>query len=95
MNLPSTDRLYHGVPDIPAGTAVYNKTGTTAMCCGDMGVLVAQRADGQRVPYIMVGVIERSRRTTSYTSWSRARGDVIREVSGITYRYLREQYGLV
>lgn len=95
MNLPGADRLYHGVAEIPAGTQIYNKTGTTAMCCGDMGVLVARRPDDVQVPYIVVGIVDRQTRASSYTSWSRTRADVIRRVSGITYEFLREQYGLV
>lgn len=94
LNLPGPDRLYCAVPQIPAGTEVYNKTGTTAMCCGDMGILVARTQHGHRVPYVIVGVIERSNRTSQYTSWSHARADVIRGVSGLTYGYLREVYDL-
>jgi beta-lactamase class A len=95
MNLPGADRIYHGVPNIPVGTSVYNKTGTTAMCCGDMGILVARTAGGARVPYSIVAVIERTRRTTSYTSWVHARGDVIRSVSGLVYEALKREHGLV
>lgn len=94
MNLPGPDRLYFNVPDIPAGTEVYNKTGTTAMCLGDMGVLVARTKAGQRVPYIVVGVIERADRTSRYTSWSQVRANVVRDVSGLVYRYLRDVYDL-
>lgn len=95
MNLPSGNRLYTNVPDIPVGTEVYNKTGTTARCCGDMGILVARTREGERIPYIVVGVIEREDRVrSSYGSWMHSRGDVIRGVSGLTYRYLKTQYDL-
>ena len=50
MNLPGADRLYRDVPDIPVGTEVYNKTGTTAMCCGDMGILVARTRRRFKIP---------------------------------------------
>lgn len=95
MNLPGSDRLYHGVPEIPPGTEVYNKTGTTAQLCGDMGILVAPRLDGSRLPYVLVGIIERSRRTTRYTAWSRGRSDVIRSVSSVVYRWLADAEDLV
>ncbi|MCB9663279.1 MAG: serine hydrolase [Alphaproteobacteria bacterium] len=95
MNLPSGNRLYTNVPEIPVGTEVYNKTGTTARCCGDMGILVARTRRGERIPYIVVGVIERDDRVrSSYGSWMHSRGDVIRGVSGLTYRYLKTQYDL-
>ncbi len=94
MNLPGSDRLYTYVPQIPAGTEVYNKTGTTSMCCGDMGILVARKKDDTRVPYILVGVIERSSRTSQYTAWSRSRANVIRRVSGLTYTYMQSLYDL-
>lgn len=94
MNLPGSDRLYYSVPQIPSGTEVYNKTGTTSMCCGDMGILVARKKDDTRVPYIIVGVIERSSRTSQYTSWSRSRANVIRRVSGLTYTYMQSLYDL-
>ncbi len=42
MSLHGIDRLYTDVPSVPEGTRVYNKTGSTAMCCGDMGILVAR-----------------------------------------------------
>ena len=94
MNLPGSDRLYRGVPEIPTGTAVYNKTGTTARCCGDMGILVARKRDGGRYPYILAAVIDRTESTSSYTSWQRQRSNVIRGVSGLVYRWLRERHGL-
>ncbi len=88
LRLPGPDRLFHRVPEIPAGTAVYDKTGTTAMCCGDMGLLVGSRETGDPFPYIIVGVVERSSRATAFTRWVRSRADLIRRVSGLTWRWL-------
>lgn len=93
MNLPGRDRLYDGAPSIPVGTHVYNKTGSTARLCGDMGILVVGPR-GRRVPYIVVGVIEKSRRTTAYSSWISSRANVIRAVSDRAYRYVKGVYGL-
>ena len=95
MNLPGPDRLYYNVPAIPVGTAVYNKTGSTARCCGDMGILVARKRGGGSRAYIVVAIIERATRTQSYTAWIQRRGDVIRQVSGLTYRWLRDEHDLV
>src|SRR5690606_36687348 len=52
MALPGIDRLYTKVKSVPPGTKVYNKTGSTAMCCGDMGILVAKGRDGRDYPYL-------------------------------------------
>jgi beta-lactamase class A len=95
MNLPGRDRLYYGAPSIPVGTLVFNKTGSTAMLCGDMGILVGQKRGGGRVPYIMVGIIEKAVRTSQYTSWIGSRSAVIREVSDLSYRYMRQRHGLL
>ncbi len=95
MNLPGRDRLYYGAPSIPVGTLVFNKTGSTAMLCGDMGILVGQKRGGGRVPYIMVGIIEKEVRTSQYTSWIGSRSAVIREVSDISYRYMKQRHGLL
>ncbi len=94
MNLPGRDRLYTDARQVPAGTQVYNKTGSTAMCCGDMGILVARGRNGRTYPYIVVGIIENGRRTNSYSSWISHRADVIREVSNKVYLAMKKRYPL-
>ncbi len=94
MNLPNQDRIYRGVPPIPAGTAVYDKTGTTARLVGDMGILVARDGDGKSAPYVVVGIIEKKRRHPSLRTFARSRGDVIREVSGLVYEELSAERNL-
>ncbi len=95
MYLPNRDRVYTGAVGVPRGTAVIDKTGTTARLCGDMGILVARGRDGRNYPYTFIGIIEKARPTRSYGAWQRARGDVIREVSNIVYGHLRQTYDLV
>ena len=85
MALPGPDRLYTGADRIPVGTKVYNKTGSTAQLCGDMGILVIKDDQGNLFPYTLVGVIEKRNRASNYTRWIRSRGDVIRSVSNIVY----------
>lgn len=92
MKLPNQDRLYTGAPGVPAGTEVYDKTGSTSRLCGDMGILVSRRADGELFPYIIVGIIEKDRSTRNYTSWMRSRGDVIRRVSEMAYKEISGLY---
>ncbi|WP_136808372.1 serine hydrolase [Desulfosediminicola flagellatus] len=94
MALPGRDRLYHGTP-IPQGTLVYNKTGSTAHLCGDMGILVPKTAKGQRYPYAIVGIIERSSRPSDYGRWMLARGNVIRQVSTLVYEEMKKQHSLL
>ncbi len=86
MALPGSDRLYTGVPEVPKDTRVYNKTGSTARLCGDMGILSVKGSDGKRYPYILIGVIEKQNSAKNYTTWIRSRSKVIRDVSAIVYK---------
>jgi len=94
MSLPGRDRLYNGTP-IPQGTLVYNKTGSTAHLCGDMGILVPKDRQGKRYPYALVGVIERESRASNYGNWMLTRGNVIRQVSTIVYEEMKKRYKLL
>ncbi len=94
MALPGQDRLYHGTI-VPQGTLVYNKTGTTAHLCGDMGILAPRGRDGQRYPYAIIGVIEKENRARNYGTWKMARGNVIRKVSSLVYEDMRKRYNLL
>ncbi len=95
MGLPGNDRLFTKVKSVPTGTRVYNKTGSTAMCCGDMGILVARGKDGKSYPYAVIGVIESGRRNNSnYSSWISSRADVIRGVSNVVYLEMKKSYPL-
>jgi beta-lactamase class A len=92
MGLPSPNRIRTGIQGIPAGTRVYNKTGSTARVCGDVGILIARGPDGKRYPYTVIGIIEKEKRARKYTTWIRSRGDVIRNVSRIIYRGIAKRY---
>lgn len=94
MALPGNDRLCTKAKQVPAGTQVFNKTGSTAMCCGDMGILVAKGRNGLSYPYMVIGIIESGRRNTSYGSWISKRANVIREVSNLTYLSMKGRYPL-
>lgn len=93
MALPGRDRLYHGTI-VPQGTLVYNKTGTTAHLCGDMGILAPRGKDGRRYPYAIIGVIEKASRPRNYGQWKMARGNVIRQVSNLVYKEMQARYDL-
>ncbi|SHO45576.1 serine hydrolase [Desulfopila aestuarii] len=94
MALPGRDRLYHGTA-IPQGTLVYNKTGSTGHLIGDMGILVPKTKKGNRHPYAIVGIIERSSKATDYGNWMMARGNVIRQVSTMVYQEMKKKYQLL
>jgi len=94
MSLPGRDRLYDNTP-IPQGTLVYNKTGSTAHLCGDMGILVPRDRSGNRYPYVLVGIIQRDSRPNNYGDWMLKRGNVIRQISTLVYKELKKQYKLM
>ena len=94
MSMTSTDRIYSGARDVPKGTRVYNKTGSTARVCGDMGILSVKGRDGKRYPYTVIGVIEKQQSASNYTTWIRSRSDIIRNVSNIVYRGIARQHAL-
>ncbi|MGL1933327.1 MAG: class A beta-lactamase-related serine hydrolase [Desulfotalea sp.] len=93
MALPGRDRLYFGTP-IPKGTLVYNKTGSTAHLCGDMGILVPKTKSGKGYPYVIVGVIQKSSKARNYGSWITSRSKVIRDVSTLVYKEMKQQHNL-
>jgi len=94
MALPGRDRIYTGVHNVPKGTKVYNKTGSTARVCGDMGILNVKSADGKWYPYTVIGIIEKEQNATNYTSWIRSRGDIIRHVSSIVYQGIAQNHNI-
>ncbi len=94
MSLPGRDRIFWGT-DVPSGTLVYNKTGTTAQLCGDMGILVTKSKNGKRVPYAIVGIVERSSAPKNYKQWMVHGGGVIREFSSLVYGEMKHKYNLL
>ena len=94
MALPGPDRIHTGVASIPKSARVYNKTGSTAHVCGDVGILIAKGPDGKRYPYTMIGIIEKEQRARNYTTWIHSRGAVIRNVSGIIYKGIVKRHDI-
>jgi len=94
MSMPGSDRIYTGAREIPKGTRVYNKTGSTARVCGDMGILSVKGPNGKRYPYTVIGIIEKQQRSENYTAWIRSRSDVIRNVSNIVYQGIARHHNL-
>jgi len=94
MALPGSDRIYTGVRVVPKGTKVYNKTGSTARVCGDMGILNVKGPDGKWYPYTVIGIIEKEQSATNYTSWIRSRSNIIRHVSSIVYQSIAQNHNI-
>jgi len=94
MSLPGSDRIYTGVRVVPKGTKVYNKTGSTARVCGDMGILNVRGSSGKWYPYTVIGIIEKEQNATNYTSWIRSRGNIIRHVSSIVYQSIAQNHNI-
>lgn len=95
MALPKHNRITRRVSSIPSSVRVYDKSGSTAMLCGNMGVIESQDVRGRSIPYTFIGIIERESRTQSYTSWITARANAIRSVSSLVYLHLKNQHQLV
>lgn len=94
MSLSNRDRIYHGVRSIPRGVKVYDKTGSTARLCGNMGIIEAPGRGGGRYPYTFVGIIERPSRAKNYGSWITRRSNAIRAVSNLVYLDMKQRHRL-
>jgi hypothetical protein len=94
MALEGPDRLVDKANKIPAGTVIYNKTGSTAMCCGDMGILVARDRKGGSHPYLIVTIIDCKSPVRSYSSWISRCSQILGEVSNMTYLTMRQRHAL-
>ena len=81
-----------GAEEIPNGTRVFNKTGSTARLCADMGILSVEGPDGKRYAYTLIGIIEKQSKARNFTAWIHSRGDVIRDVSDIVYRGIARRH---
>ena len=94
MALPGRDRIKSHAKLLPRDARIYNKTGSTARLCADMGIVLVKDAAGTEYPYTFIGIIEKKQRATNYTRWIRSRSKVIGEVSDIVYSRIAEQYGI-
>ncbi len=94
LALNNRDRMVDGVATMPANVRVYDKTGSTAMLCGDMGIIVAPGELGGSYPYTFVAIIESPVRIKAYAAWMKRRGDAIRSVSDLVYQDMKARHAL-
>ncbi len=92
MALPGPDRIFTGAEEVPSGTRVFNKTGSTARLCADIGILSVEGPDGKRYPYTLIGIIEKQNKARNFSAWIHSRGEVIRDVSDIVYRGIARRH---
>ena len=94
MGLSRGNRLY-GVEEMREGnTLVYNKTGTTALLYGDMGIIVVKDKEGYRYPYIMYAAIQNEDRPSNVRRWWRERRRLIGHISGMVYEEMKARHSL-
>ncbi|MCF7992307.1 MAG: class A beta-lactamase-related serine hydrolase [Thiohalocapsa sp.] len=94
MALPNHDRITRGVSSMPSNLRVYDKTGSTARLCGNMGIIECRDRRGRPRPYTFIGIIEKGSRTQYYGRWITNRSDAMRRVSGLVYDYMRAEHRL-
>ncbi|MDO4436292.1 MAG: serine hydrolase [Cardiobacteriaceae bacterium] len=94
MSLPNRDRVRDGTKYVPRSAKVYDKTGTTAMLCGNMAIVACVGKNKKLYPYTITGIIERRGRTGNLGRWSRERGNLIRDVSDMVYLDFAKRYPL-
>lgn len=94
MNIPNNDRISKGTI-LPTSAKIYDKTGSTSMMCGNTGIIACKNQEGRFYPYTFTAIIEKKHSARNYTSWIRKKGNVIRNVSNITFRYFAKKYNLL
>ncbi|MEA3275032.1 MAG: serine hydrolase [Pseudomonadota bacterium] len=94
MALSNRDRISDGVRSMPSNVKVYDKTGSTARLCGDMGIIEVPGRRGKSYPYTFIGIIERPSRARNYGSWITRRSNAIRAVSNLVYLDMKKRHRL-
>lgn len=90
MSIRNRDRIQ--MNRMPSQIKVYDKTGSTGMLCGDMGII---QLGNSRQAYTFIGIIQKSRKTRRYRTWIRARSKAMRQVSGLVYDYMDSRYRIL
>ena len=90
MSIKNHDRITATI--MPPRTRVFDKTGSTGMLCGDMGIVYL--GDSKKT-YTFIGIIERSQKTKNYARWIRRRSNSMREASQLTYKFMHKHYNLL
>ncbi|HLD05304.1 MAG TPA: serine hydrolase [Candidatus Nanoarchaeia archaeon] len=95
MSLPGGTRERIRGSQVPSGTIVYHKTGTTGLAVGDMGILSFKGKNGRRYPVIVVGVAQRDHKNDSTGIWGSRVTRSIGGVSDLVYQEMKGRYDLI
>lgn len=92
----SKGRIKEGT-QIPKKTEVYNKTGTTAMLYGDMGIFNVVSRDGTKKAYSLVAIIQRENKISVKENkvWKLGKKQLLQGVSDLVYSDMKLRYDLV
>ncbi|MDO4776376.1 MAG: serine hydrolase [Cardiobacteriaceae bacterium] len=95
MAIPNNDRIRTKTRFVPQSASVFDKTGSTAMLCGNTGIIECRDAAGNRYPYTFTGIIEKQRKVDNYASWITSRSNRMREISDLVYQHFSRAYRLI
>lgn len=95
MAIPNPDRIRSKTQFVPQTATVFDKTGSTAMLCGNTGIIECRDAAGNKYPYTFTGIIEKQRRVENYANWITGRSNRMREISDLVYQHFSRIYRLV
>lgn len=90
MVIKNHDRISVRTKHLPQSARIYDKTGSTSMCCGNFGMIDCRASVGHTHPYTLSVIIEKNRRTTHYVRWITDRSNVIRDLSDQVYLYIAQ-----
>jgi len=85
MSIPNPDRIRGNT--IPANIKITDKTGSTALLCGDMGIV-----HNNNKSYTFIGIIQSDRRASNYHRWLTKRSAAMRTVSAVVYKQMVNRY---
>lgn len=87
MGIENHDRIRGDT--IPSSVKIYDKTGSTSMLCGEMGIV---NIGNHQHAYTFIGIIQGSKKSSNYGRWISGRSDAMREVSALVYHHMKGTY---
>lgn len=95
MAIPNNDRIRSKTQHVPQSATIFDKTGSTAMLCGNIGIIECHDRSGNKYPYTFTGIIEKRVRVENYASWITSRSNRMRDISDLVYLHFSRLYPLV